>query len=73
VQRAPGIPHALCFPGREINAQLGRIARRDREAASGIVLPLESFEVGVHEALFDPMQHNAPVMPGLDPGIHLSS
>src|ERR1700675_89951 len=58
--------------GREINAQLGRIARRDREAVSGIVLLLESFEVGVHEALFDPMQHNAPVMPGLDPGIHQS-
>jgi hypothetical protein len=33
--------------GRKINAQLGRIAPRDREAASGIVLLLESFEVGV--------------------------
>ena len=32
VQRAPGIPHALF--GREINAQLGRIAPRDREAVA---------------------------------------
>jgi len=29
VQRAPGIPHALCFLGRKIHAQLGRIAPRD--------------------------------------------
>jgi hypothetical protein len=29
VQRAPGIPHALCFQGE--NANLGRIAPRDRE------------------------------------------
>jgi hypothetical protein len=36
-------------------------------------LLLESFEVGVYEALFDPVQHSAPVMPGLDPGIHQSS
>src|SRR5450631_2170340 len=33
--------------GRKINVNLGRIARRDREVASGIVLLLESFEVGV--------------------------
>jgi hypothetical protein len=33
--------------GRKIYAQLGRIARRDREVASGIVLLLESFEVGL--------------------------
>jgi hypothetical protein len=32
VQRAPGVPHAL--QGRKIYAQLGRIARRDREVAS---------------------------------------
>jgi hypothetical protein len=35
VQRAPGIPHALCFPGRKIFASLGRIAPRDRELVSG--------------------------------------
>jgi hypothetical protein len=34
VQRAPGIPHALL--GRKINAQLGRIAPRDREVMFGI-------------------------------------
>ena len=72
MQRAPGIPHAL-FWGREINAQLGRIAPRDREVASGIVLLLESFEVGVRANRYDPVQHNAPVMRGLDPGIHQSS
>jgi hypothetical protein len=33
VHRAPGIPHALCFPGRKIFASLGRVAPRDREAA----------------------------------------
>jgi len=33
VQRAPGIPHALCFSGREIKANLGRIAPRGRERA----------------------------------------
>jgi len=33
VQRAPGIPHALCFPGRRIHARLGRIAPRDRGLA----------------------------------------
>src|SRR6266404_611445 len=31
VHRAPGIPCALCFEGREIHARLGRIASRDRE------------------------------------------
>src|SRR5450631_1173460 len=34
VHWAPGIPHALF--GRKINAQLGRIAPRDRETAFGI-------------------------------------
>src|SRR5216684_1592207 len=34
VQRAPGIPHAL-HGGREINAQLGRIAPRDRDVMFG--------------------------------------
>ncbi|WP_210165376.1 hypothetical protein, partial [Bradyrhizobium sp. URHD0069] len=38
VHRAPGIPHALTFPGRKIPARLGRIAPRDRERASEIVL-----------------------------------
>src|SRR6202022_923570 len=33
VRRAPGIPHALCFPGRRIHARLGRIAPRDRGLA----------------------------------------
>jgi hypothetical protein len=33
VQRAPGIPHAL--KGREINANLGRMARRGRERVFG--------------------------------------
>jgi hypothetical protein len=33
VQRAPGIPHALCFLGRKIHQRLGRIASRDREVA----------------------------------------
>jgi hypothetical protein len=33
VQRAPGVPHALCFIGRKIHAQLGRIAPRGRERA----------------------------------------
>jgi hypothetical protein len=28
VQRAPGIPHALCFSGRLLHAKLGRIAPR---------------------------------------------
>jgi adenine-specific DNA-methyltransferase len=37
VQRAPGIPHALCFPGRRIHAQLGRIASRGREAAPDVI------------------------------------
>jgi hypothetical protein len=37
VQRAPGIPHALCFPGRMILSQLGRIVPRDSEAASGLM------------------------------------
>jgi hypothetical protein len=32
VQRAPGIPHALYFPGRRIHAPLGRIASRDCNA-----------------------------------------
>src|ERR1700692_1231568 len=31
VHRAPGIPHALCFQGRTLIANLGRIAPRDRE------------------------------------------
>jgi hypothetical protein len=35
VQRAPGIPHALCFPGREIHQRLGRNAPRGREDMSG--------------------------------------
>jgi len=38
VQWAPGIPHAL-QRGREINAQLGRTARRDRERVSEIGVP----------------------------------
>jgi hypothetical protein len=29
VHWAPGIPHALCFPGRKIHAHLGRIAPRE--------------------------------------------
>jgi hypothetical protein len=37
VHWAPGIPHALF--GRKINAQLGRIAPRDREAVFGIGVP----------------------------------
>ena len=32
VQRAPGIPCALCLLGRTLHARLGRIAPRDREA-----------------------------------------
>jgi len=40
----------------------------------GIVFWLfEKFEVGVSEALFSLAPQNAPVMPGLDPGIHQSS
>jgi hypothetical protein len=35
VQRAPGIPRALCFFWAEILSQLGRIARREREGVSG--------------------------------------
>ena len=34
VQRAPGFPCALCFRGREITANLGRIAPRERGFAS---------------------------------------
>src|ERR1700687_2501228 len=34
VHWAPGIPCALCFPGRTIDAQLGRIAPRDRGLVS---------------------------------------
>jgi hypothetical protein len=33
VQQAPGVPHALCFPGEYLQ-QLGRIAPRDREAVT---------------------------------------
>jgi len=33
VRRAPGIPHALCFQGRRIHAQLRRIAPRERGVA----------------------------------------
>jgi hypothetical protein len=33
VQQAPGVPHALCFPG-ELLQRLGRIAPRDREAVT---------------------------------------
>jgi hypothetical protein len=36
VQRAPGIPHALCFPGRKIHQRLGRNAPRGREVVSRI-------------------------------------
>ena len=32
MQRAPGIPHALCFLGREIHQRLGRIAPRGANA-----------------------------------------
>jgi hypothetical protein len=35
VQRAPGFPCALCFPGRKILSKLGRIAPRDRAAMFG--------------------------------------
>jgi hypothetical protein len=31
VHRAPGIPHALIFSGRKIEANLGRVALRERE------------------------------------------
>jgi alkylation response protein AidB-like acyl-CoA dehydrogenase len=38
VQRAPGIPNALCFLGRKIHQRLGRIAPRGRECMSGLVV-----------------------------------
>jgi hypothetical protein len=38
VQRAPGIPRALCFFWAEILSQLGRIARREREGVSGFLV-----------------------------------
>jgi hypothetical protein len=65
--------------GREIHAQLGRIAPRDRERASRIGAPsLRAKRSNPHflivgEALPDLAPQNAPVMPGLDPGIHQSS
>src|ERR1700704_2063977 len=75
---AAGIRHSpRPFVGRKINAKLGRIAPRDREVVSGIVLLFENFEVGVcakrslTSPLLDLARRNAPVMPGLDPGIHL--
>jgi hypothetical protein len=37
VQRAPGIPHALCFPGRTVHAQLGRLAPRECGRASFVI------------------------------------
>jgi len=38
VQRAPGIPHALIFQGREINASLGRTAPRELYACLDAVI-----------------------------------
>jgi hypothetical protein len=46
VQRAPGIPCALLFSGRKIQAQLGRIAPRDREGASEIGFGCLKMELG---------------------------
>jgi hypothetical protein len=38
VQRAPGIPRALCFySGRNFHAQLGRIAPRECEGVFGVI------------------------------------
>jgi hypothetical protein len=44
VQRAPGIPHALCFSGRKIHAKLGRIASRECGvvSANDIVIPAKA-------------------------------
>jgi hypothetical protein len=38
VQRAPGIPHALIFQGREINTSLGRMAPRELYACLHAVI-----------------------------------
>ena len=47
MQRAPGIPHALCFLGRKIHQRLGRIASRGRERTVEFILLFENFEVDV--------------------------
>jgi hypothetical protein len=59
--------------GRKINANLGRIASRGMKLCLELFLLFENFEVDVCEAILNLAQQNAPVMPGLDPGIHQSS
>ena len=46
VLRAPGIPLHPLLSGRTVDAQLGRIAPRDREAALTVVIVREIFSPG---------------------------
>jgi hypothetical protein len=50
VQRAPGIPHALCY-GRKVQAQLGRIASRDRDAVIGFAASADYRKTGAFAAI----------------------
>jgi hypothetical protein len=56
VRRAPGIPHALCFFGRMVHAQLGRYQRRGIAQAylnKSDVIPRSESDEAIQASRFD--------------------